>query len=181
MFGRTPVLWLVRPEGNINQESYSLLNDLKERKVDMTFAQTLELVPKLCREWRKVVSISKKGRRTTTTIGRVDTQDIRRICYNHEKDFLPILEVWCQGQVVAPTYVDGGAQVCVITEDTARRLQLKINRKHAYNMNMANNAVVRCVGVVQQVELYVLGQQALVDLHVMPARPRAYPLILGRP
>ena len=47
----------------LNQESYSLLNDLKERKVDMTFAQTLELVPKLCREWRKVVSISKKGRR----------------------------------------------------------------------------------------------------------------------
>ena len=110
----------------LNQESYSLLNDLKERKVDMTFAQALELVPNLRREWRKVVSISKKGRRaTTTTIGRVDTQDIPRICYNHEKDLLPVLEVWCQGQVVAPTYVDGGAQVCVITEDTARRLQLK--------------------------------------------------------
>ena len=47
-------------------------------------------------------------------------------------------------------------------------------------MNMANNAVVRCV-VADQVELYVLRQQVLVDLHVMPARPRAYPLILGRP
>ena len=49
----------------LNQESYSLLNYLKERKVDMTFAQALELVPKLHREWRKVVSISKKGRRAT--------------------------------------------------------------------------------------------------------------------
>ena len=48
-------------------------------------------------------------------------------------------------------------------------------------MNMANNAVVRCVGVAEQVKLYVLGQQVFVDLHVMPARPRAYPLILGRP
>ena len=82
-----------------------------------------------------------------------------------------------------PTYVDGGAQVCLITEDTARILQLKINRKHAYNITMENNAVVRCVGVPEQVDLYVLvlGQQVLVDLHVMPARPRAYPLILGRP
>ena len=70
---------------------------------------------------------------------------------------------------MAPTYVDGGVQVCVITEDTTRRLQLKINRKHAYNMNMENNAEVRCVGVVEQIELYVLGQQVLVDLHVMPA------------
>ena len=80
-----------------------------------------------------------------------------------------------------PTYVDGGAQVCLITEDTARILQLKINRKHAYNITMENNAVVRCVGVPEQVDLYVLvlGQQVLVDLHVMPARPRAYPLILG--
>ena len=56
-----------------------------------------------------------------------------------------------------PTYVDGGAQVCLITEDTARRLQLKINRKHAYNITMENNAVVRCVGVVEQVELYLLS------------------------
>ena len=123
----------------------------------MTFAQALELVPNLRREWRKVASISKKGRRATTTIGRVDTQDIPRICYNHEKDLLPVLEVWCQG-LVAPTYVDGGAQVCVITEDTTRRLKLKINRKHAYNMNMSNNAVVRCVGVAEQVELYLLGK-----------------------
>ena len=45
----------------LNQESYSLLNDLKERKVDMTFALALELVPKLHIEWRKVVSISTKG------------------------------------------------------------------------------------------------------------------------
>ena len=40
---------------------------------------------------------------------------------------------------------------------------------------------MRCVGVAEQVELYMLGQEVLVDLHVMPARPRAYPLILGRP
>ena len=71
---------------------------------------------------------------------------------------LPLLEVWCQGQVLTLTYVDGGAQVCVITEDTTRRLKLKINRKHAYNMNMSNNAVVRCVGVAEQVELYLLGK-----------------------
>ena len=46
------------------------------------------------------------------------------------------------------TYVDGGAQVCVIMEDMARRVQIKnINRKHAYTMNTANNAIVRCVGV----------------------------------
>ena len=40
----------------------------------MTFAQALELVPKLRREWRKVVGISKRGRRTSATIGGVDTQ-----------------------------------------------------------------------------------------------------------
>ena len=62
----------------------------------------------------------------------------------------------------ASTYVDGGAQVCVITEDTERRLPLKFNRKHAYNMNMANNARVWCVGVADQV-LYVLGQQVLTN------------------
>ena len=67
-----------------------------------------------------MLSISQKGRRETTIIGRVDAQDIPRICYNHEKYLLSVLEVWCQGQVVAPTYIDGGTQVCVIMEDTTR-------------------------------------------------------------
>ena len=125
-----------------NQESYSLLNDLKGRKVDMTFSQALDLVAKLRREWRKGVSISKKSEKTTSIVGKVGAQEIPQICYNHERDLLPVLEVWCQGQVVALAYVDGGAHVGVITKDTARRLQLKINRKHAYTMNMANNAIV---------------------------------------
>ena len=45
-------------------------------------------------------------------------------------------------------------------------------------MNMANNVVVRCVRIANsQVQMYVLGQQVnLVDLHVIPARTRAYPL-----
>ena len=43
---------------------------------------------------------------------------------------------------MAPTYVDGGAQVCVIMEDMARRVQININRKRAYTMNTANNAIV---------------------------------------
>ena len=45
----------------LHQESYSLLNDLKERKMDMTFAQALELVPKLRKERRNVVSSAMCG------------------------------------------------------------------------------------------------------------------------
>ncbi len=89
--------------------------------MDMTFAQALDLVPKLHREWRKVMSTSKKSKKTTSTVAEVGAQEIPQICYNHERDLLPVLEVWCQGKVMALAYVDGGTQLCVIIEDTVRR------------------------------------------------------------
>ena len=42
------------------QESYSLREDLTSRKADVTFGQLVEMVPKLKRQWKKLVNQRKK-------------------------------------------------------------------------------------------------------------------------
>ena len=64
-----------------------------------------------------------------------------------EEDVLPILEAYIKGQRILKVYIDGGAQVCVVSEKMMHHLGLEVQGKSEFKANMANNVSVKCVGV----------------------------------
>ena len=58
---------------------------------------------------------------------------------------------------------------------------LYITGSFGFKIRLANHQKVKCLVLVQGLELEVFGVKAAVNLHVMPAGLGAFPIILGRP
>ena len=97
------------------------------------------------------------------------------------EDVLPIVEAHIKGQRITKVLVDGGAQICVMSEKTMHRLGLEVSGSSDFKAKMANNVFVKCLGVINNVKIFVCGVQVAVDIYVMPAKGEGYPVILGRP
>ena len=98
-----------------------------------------------------------------------------------ESDVLHVLEAFIKGQRICKVYVDGGAQVCVMSEKTMHHLGLEVHGKSEFKAKMANNVSVKCVGVCKGIKVTVCGIKVAVDMYVIPAKGEGYPIILGRP
>ena len=98
-----------------------------------------------------------------------------------KSDVLPILEAFIKGHRICKVYVNGGAQVCVMSEKTMHHLGLEVHGKWEFKAKMANNVSVKCVGVCKGVKVTVCGVKLVVDMYVIPAKGEGYPIILGRP
>ncbi|MCO5596828.1 hypothetical protein L7F22_050898 [Adiantum nelumboides] len=99
---------------------------------------------------------------------------------NTLKDIEPIVDAYIKGKRVSNVYVDGGAQMCVITERTMHRLGLGITEPSDCHAKLANNSKVKCLEIIKDVHIIVLDVSAKVDFYVMPSKGEGYPLILGR-
>ena len=120
------------------------------------------------RQWSKIVST-----RTTKVVGSVEAKK--------DEDVLPVIEAYIKGQRIQKVYVDGGDQVCVMSEKMMNRLGFKVHGKTEFKAKMANNVSVKCVEVCRNVKIVVFGIKVGVDLYVLPAKGEGYPIILGRP
>ena len=60
--------------------------------------------------------------------------------------------------------------MCYNGEYDARKMQLNTNRRHSYTVNLANNAIVRCVSVAKQVELCAISLDRF-PCHAILGRP----------
>ena len=150
------------------EEPYNMVEDVCSQGPKLTWPQLLHLSPKMQRQWSKMVST-----RTTKVMGSVEAKK--------DEDVLPVIEAYIKGQRIQKVYVDGGAQVCVMSEKMMNRLGLEVHGKTEFKAKMANNVSVKCVGVCRNVKIVVCGIKVGVDLYVFPAKGEGYPIILGRP
>ena len=78
-------------------------------------------------------------------------------------------------------YVDGGAQVCVITQTYVEKMRLEITGVSRFCIRLANHQKVGCLGILKSLEVEAYAMKEVVDFHVMQIGLGAYPIILGRP
>ena len=150
------------------EDPYDLVKDVSSQGTKLSWPQFLHLSPKMRRQWSKMVST-----RMSKVMGSVEAK--------RESDVLPVLEAYIKGQEICKVYVDGGAQVCVMSEKTMHHLGLEVHGKSKFKAKMANNVSIKCVGVCRGVKVIVCGNKVAIDMYVIPAKGEGYPIILGRP
>ena len=96
-------------------------------------------------------------------------------------DISPIVEAWHKGKNLGEAYIDGGAQICVITHACMEQFGLTISGNSGFRIRLANHQKVKCLGMIKDLDIEVFDVKALVNFHVMPAGLGAFPIILGRP
>ncbi|MCO5607243.1 hypothetical protein L7F22_061436 [Adiantum nelumboides] len=153
-----------------SSQPYNLVDDVLVQGPKITWPQLPHLASKVRRQWTKMVSTR-----------RVKTKAMGLVSGRNLQDITPVLNAYVKGQRVSNVYVDGGAQICVITEQTMHRLGVKVNAPAPCKAKMANNSKVKCLGVINALKIKVCEIEVEVDVYVMPTRGEGYPIILGRP
>lgn len=65
---------------------------------------------------------------------------------NPKNDVVPTIDAYIKVQKISRVYVDGGAQMWVITEKLMNRLKLEITTPSRFRVSLANNSNIRCLG-----------------------------------
>ncbi|MCO5565088.1 hypothetical protein L7F22_018759 [Adiantum nelumboides] len=144
----------------VKSKPHDLIEEVQRQEHKLTWPQLLHLSPRMRRQWSKMVTT-----RRSKSVNTLKAQVL--------KDDVPVLDTQIKGQRVSSDYVDGGAQVCVISEKMMHKLRLEVSGPSGFK---GNDVSVKYVGVVT-----VCGIQFGVDMYVLPARGEGYPIILGRP
>ncbi|MCO5580281.1 hypothetical protein L7F22_034147 [Adiantum nelumboides] len=153
-----------------SSQPYDLVDDVSMQGPKISWPQLLYLSLKVRRQWSKMVSTR-----------RVKTKAMGLVSGRSLKDIVSVVDAYVKGQHISNVYVDGGAQICVMSEHVFHRLGLKISAPAPYKAKMANNVKVKCLGIVNGVRVKVCEVEVEVDVYVMPTKGESYPIILRRP
>ena len=91
-----------------------------------------------------------------------------------EENVLPILEAYIKGKRIHNVYVDGKAQVSVMSEKMMFCLGLEVQGKSEFKAKMAKNVSVKCVGVYKGIRVTMCGIRVAIDMYVIPAKGEGY-------
>ncbi|MCO5584498.1 hypothetical protein L7F22_038426 [Adiantum nelumboides] len=150
---------------------YNLIEDLQAKGPSISWPQFFALCPQVRREMAKAINTripKKKG-------------NVVRIAPVEMEDIVPTIDCFIKGTLVRKGLVDGGAQICIMTEATMHRLNLKIHKTPEVRVKMADNSKAKCLGMVRDVRVDALGVKQELDFYIMSSKGNGYPLILGRP
>lgn len=153
---------------------YDVIKDMQGKGPDITWPQFLALCPQIRREMARSISARvKPSMRKTSTVKIAPVKA--------EEDIVPILDCYIKGRLVKKGLVDGGAQICIMTENVMHKLGLRIQEVPEIKVKMADNSKAKCLGLIKNVKVEALGIKREVDFYIMSAKGNGYPLILGRP
>ncbi|MCO5591587.1 hypothetical protein L7F22_045574 [Adiantum nelumboides] len=91
-----------------NLEPYDMVEDLKSQRPNITWPQLMHLSSSIRRQWPKLASTRVPKKRKEKVV--------KSIKSNTPKDIEPIVDAYIKRKRVFNVYVDGRAQMCVITE-----------------------------------------------------------------
>ncbi|MCO5613065.1 hypothetical protein L7F22_067339 [Adiantum nelumboides] len=111
-----------------SSQPYNPVDDVSIKGLKITWPQLLHMAPNVHRQWTKMVSTR-----------RVKTKAMCVVFGRNLQDITPTLEAYVKGQRVSIVYVDGGAQICVMTEQPMYHFGLKINAPVPCKEKMSNN------------------------------------------
>ena len=89
------------------------MKDVNSQGPKLSWPHFLHVSPKMQRQWSKMVST-----RTSKVMGAIGAKQ--------EEDMLSVLEAYIKGQRICNVYVDGEAQVTVMSEKMMRCLGLEV-------------------------------------------------------
>ncbi|MCO5552999.1 hypothetical protein L7F22_006519 [Adiantum nelumboides] len=89
----------------VGSTPYDLISDVSKQGPKISWQQLLHLSPKMRRIWSKMVSTR---RAKTKAIGSISARGM--------KDIVSVIDAEIKSQRVSNVYVDGGAEICVMTE-----------------------------------------------------------------
>ncbi|MCO5576739.1 hypothetical protein L7F22_030556 [Adiantum nelumboides] len=136
----------------VGSTPYDLISDVSKQGPKISRQQLLHLSPKMRRTWSKMVSTR---RAKTKAIGSISARGM--------KDIMPVIDAEIKSQRVSKVYMDGGAEICVMTEKLMHRLGLEVNEQTSLQAKMANNVRVACVGKVNGMKVSAFGVAVSVD------------------
>ncbi|RYA73748.1 hypothetical protein DD595_24825, partial [Enterobacter cloacae complex sp. 4DZ3-17B2] len=152
---------------------YNLLEDMRGKGPDISWPQFLALCPHVRRDLTNAVSPRRKVKERFPVV---------KIAHAEmNEDITPVLDCYIKGRLVRKGLVDGGAQICIMTEGLMQRLGMHIHETPEIKVKMANNSKARCVGICKNVFVEAFGIKKAVDFYVMSTKGSGYPFILGRP
>ena len=91
-----------------------------------------------------------------------------------------VVEAYVRERRAPKAYVDGGAQICVMSERLISQLGLEVSSSSTFRAKLVNNVIVNCLRVIHDVEVKVYGDEGAVDTYVISPKGDGYPIILGR-
>ena len=152
---------------------YNLLDDMRGKGPNISWPQFLALCPQVRRELSRVVSTRRKVKDGVPVV-KIAQAEV-------DEDIAPVLDCYIKGRLVREGLVDGGAQICIMTEVLMHKLGLHIHETPDIKVKMANNSKAKCLGIVKDVNVEVFGMERPINFYVMSAKGNGYPFILGRP
>ncbi|RYA44996.1 hypothetical protein DD606_25040 [Enterobacter cloacae complex sp. GF14B] len=108
---------------------YNLLEDMRGKGPDISWPQFLALCPQVRRDLTRAVSTRRKVKESVPVV---------KIAHAEmNEDITPVLDCYIKGRLVRKGLVDGGAQICIMTEGLMQKLGMHIHETPEIKVKIA--------------------------------------------